>query len=329
VSDPAEPQLADAQLLHIFGHPLEAHCVVFAQWALGRGVEFIFDLPPRPADPSSGLEEALSTIQRAALDDAERARYMDAYEAGRLMIDQTAGPTREEVAQAEARFAEVVTRAAAVLVPKGDLELVRAGLPPAVAARLSVRGVFALPEPPAAAVGHLVPTAPFALVHDAIGQRSNALCAALAAEAAGIPLVVAGPVYDVIYLQTLRACAPNAIVLADASAATIAALYGRAAIVVDAAPRPRSAANALRAIALGALPVIAGSSPLVRLLGPEAPTFPVNSVRECARALGLALARDDRARSVATLHERLAVQRDPATTFTQVMSAYSRAATAV
>ena len=89
----------------------------------------------------------------------------------------------------------------------------------------------------AAAVGPLVGADPFALVEAPIGPLANQLLVARCAGAAGIPLVLAGPVADASYLERVREFGgPGTIVLdAAASARAAGSLRAAAAVVVDAA----------------------------------------------------------------------------------------------
>jgi len=136
-------------------------------------------------------------------------------------------------------------------------------------------------------------------------------------------------VYDVDYLHVLHAIAPNAIVLTEASPGVISALYRQAAVVIDATPRPRSAANLLRAIACGALPLLAQESPLTRITGDSAPSFSSRSRDACAQAIHDALTMPERAQRVETLRAQLASRRDQQASLTTVLEVYSRLVTTV
>jgi len=265
---------------------------------------------------------------RSASDDAERARYLGAYEERRVTGTTRPEPSAEEYARIEERFAELATGAVAVFAAQEDIESLRAWLAPAAAERVLGRGIFGSPEPAPLPIGHLVPSAPFAFVHASIGARSHTLFAALAAESRHVPLVIAGPCYDVEYLQTLRTIAPSAVVLADPQAGVISALYRRASIWVDAAPRPRSAAGLFRAAACGALPVLALESPLARIAGAGIPTFRLASFEDCATTLVGTMALPDSDERIAALQARLAPRSDLAQTFGGLMAAYARVASA-
>jgi hypothetical protein len=323
VTEIGDPSMAGAQLAHIFGAPFEAHTIAFAQAARQNGAGYVFDVPPRPQSPSAFVETMLVVALRSATDDAERARYLEAYEERRVTGATGPEPSPEEYARIEERFAELARGAVAILAAQEDIESLRALLPPSAKERVLARGIFASPEPPPSPIGHLVPSAPFAFVHASIGARSHALFTALAAESRAVPLVVAGPCYDVEYLQTLRANAPSAVVLADPDDGVISALYRRASIWVDAAPRPPSAGGLFRAAACGALPVLAAESPLVRIVGAGAPTFRLTSSEDCATTLALAMSLTDRDDRIAALQARLAPRRDLAQTFGGLMAAYA------
>jgi hypothetical protein len=150
---------------------------------------------------------------------------------------------------------------------------------------------------------------------------------ALGAESRAIPLVIAGPCYDVDYLQTLRTIAPSAVILADPEAGVLSAIYRRAAVWVDAAPRPRSSAGLERATACGLLPVLATESPLARIAGSDTPTFRATSFQECAATVLDAMGLPDREERIVALQERFAPQRDLARKFGGLMTAYAGAAT--
>jgi hypothetical protein len=330
VSSTDDAGLADAQLLHIFGAPTEPHTLAFAEYARGRGLEFVFDCPPQASDPSAFAETIYPILHRLATAEAEVEEYLLAFLAGR--VDRMAVPNEpntDEYARRLVRFGELARSAAGILVMHEDRETMRALVQRAAAERVVPRAVFAGPEPAGAAIGHLVPNVPFAFAHGVIGARSNLMPVAFAAERRRVPLVIAGPVYDVEYLQVLRAAAPSAIVLADAAPAVVSSLFRQAAIYVDAAARPASAGGLFRAVACGALPVLAATSPLARMAGGAAPTFNAASAAHCGDRLAHALGSLDRTMPVAELRVRLLARRNPAAALRDVLAAYSRTATAV
>jgi hypothetical protein len=325
----SDAALADAQLVHIFGDRFDSHTVSFGERARQLGVGYVFDVPPIAPDPSSFPEENFPFVYRAAVDDADIDENLTAYEQRRIDSRGPQQPSRTGQVLAEARFAELTLWAAGVLCVEEDLDALQAVLPAAAAGRIIARGVFALAEPAAGVIGHLVPRRPFAFVHAAIAARSHCLYAAVAAQRLELPLVLAGPVYDLDYLYLLRAMAPSAIVLADAQAQTVSALYRAAAIWVDAAPRPRTAAGVVRAVACGALPVLPMGGGLSRIAGAGAPSFSLASIDDCARVMSEAIAAPDRQTRVSGLRTRLSARRDQNSTYAAVIAAYSRAAISV
>lgn len=322
ISDPA---LKGAQLVHIFGSPCEPHTLAFAEMAIQRGIQYVFDLPPKALDPSGYLEHAFAATYRTALDNADLARYLVAFESAKLDPVGLTDPTPADLALNEARFLQLAATAAAIIALEEDVAELLLALPPAVAERVNSRGVFDQSEPEPAPVGHLVPNRPFVFMHTTLAVRSNALFAAIAAQRAGVPIVIAGPVYDVDYLHLLRGSAPHAIVLADAGAGVVSALYRRADLWIDPAPRPRSAAGLMRAVACGALPVLSAESPLLRIAGSNVPSFAPRSCDDCAGALVRALASGDHEQRILALQRRLSSRRDFALTFSNVMRAYANA----
>jgi hypothetical protein len=320
---PTDAELAGAELVHIFGAPFEPHTLEFAELARARSIPFVFDIAPQPADTSAYLEDALAGICRSAIDDSDLERYLTAYEHDRLDRSTTGGGDAAENARREARFAELTPFAVAVFTLEEDVQHWRGRLPPPGAALVMPRGAFGQDEPQPAPIGHLVPRDPFALIAAPIAARSHALFVALAAERFGFPLVIAGEAYDTDYLETLRAYAPSAVVLAGAERASVSALYRSAAAYVDPAPRPRSCAGLLRAIGCGARPILARQSPLVRLTGSAAATFSLKSIDDCGRVIDAALAARD---GTDAFEPTLAARRDPTAAFGEVMAGYARIA---
>ncbi len=327
VSDPAA--FAPVNLVHIFGSPYDEHCIAFAERARERATDYVFDLPPLPDDPSTYVQTMLPLVCRSSFDEADFSLYLRAYTERSLTGPLPADAGRAVFDGRRARFAELAAGALAVLAAPEDLALLRAMLPPSVAARLASRSAFSTPEPPAARIGHIVPARPFAFVHGTIGADSNALFAALACERHALPIVIAGPTFDVTYLQLLRLKAPSAIVLADPDPAIVSALYRRAAVWVDPAPHARSAAALLRAVACGAVPVLADESPLVRSAPAGVPLFSLRSFDDCARVVRESLQRTDRAECIARLQAAIETRRDPNAAFAAIMAAYLRAPAAV
>jgi hypothetical protein len=319
-----EPKLTQAALVHIVGAPFEEHTVVFAEHAQRSGIDFVFDLCPQPADTSAFLENSFVSLFRAAIDDADIARYLEAYERGNLDPYGVPEVSSDHHPRIAARFAELARHALGILAPAEDVETLRALLPPSLSERIRARGVFVRDEPVPAPIGHLVPREPFAFAFGPIAMRSHSFYTAIAAERHGIPLVIAGPVYDANYLQVIAANAPSAIVLADLDRAAVSALFRAASVYVDAAPRPRSTASLVRAVSCGTLPVLASDSPLARSAGDAAPVFPLKSLDDCARALRGAMQVPDRRERLDNLAARLLPRRDPATALASVIAAYSR-----
>ncbi len=327
-SQTSDAALGQAQLVHIFGAPFEEHTSAFAECAQKCGTPYVFDVPPRPITPSGLSESDFALVCRAVVDDAMVSAYESAYFAGKLDTGGAkAEASAEEYGRLEARFVQLAQHAAALIVMAEDCELMRAALPPSVGSQIRARGVFTEDEPVAEAIGHLVPRAPFIFVHAPIAARSHALLTAVAAERGNLPCVIAGPMYDVEYLQSLRIAAPSTIILADAAPGVTSALYRRAAVWVDAAPRPRSAAALVRAVTCGALPLLAANSPLLRIAGEAALEFSLSSMDDCTRAIASALTCSDREHRIAALQDRLLPRRAEA--LGSVLSAYLRSAAAV
>jgi hypothetical protein len=112
----------------------------------------------------------------------------------------------------------------------------------AIRARTGRRGPVAVvaplaPAAPPLPIGRLAGADRFVLVHAPIGPLANQLLVARCAADAAIPLVLAGPVADVAYLERVREFGgPGLVVLAgEPSPGVAAALRAAAAVVADAA----------------------------------------------------------------------------------------------
>jgi len=120
---------------------------------------------------------------------------------------------------------------------------------------------------PVAETGHLTGDG-FIFAHAPVGMRSNHLTLARAAMAAGLPLVIAGPVIEADYLALLRERTDERVALIAApTPGELAALYRRARVYADVAWVDPGSARSARAALCGASLVLGRSCPAVEQWG--------------------------------------------------------------
>jgi hypothetical protein len=165
-------------------------------------------------------------------------------------------------AEAAAAEADAALRDAALVFAASEAEAEE------IRRRTGRRGTVAVVPSLAAggAAGEAGPFAgpdPFALVEAPIGPLANQLLVARCAGAAGIPLVLAGPVADASYLERVREFGgPGLVVLDGATSARIAgSLRAAAAVVVDAAWVGEGGSRLAAAALAGARLVLANHRP--------------------------------------------------------------------
>lgn len=185
-------------------------------------------------------------------------------------------------------------------------------------------GTFIAPEPNEADVSALVPSEPFALVHAPLLKKNHQLSIVNALRDR-VPLVLAGPISDVIYAGRIQRAATGGIyVVADPSPEVIAALYRRAALIVDPSLRPSGLSRVLRGMMCGALPIFPESSPLRRILSPESPSYNPRSTESIRQAFVDALMDRTRSDRTTTLARRIAPLADTEIAFRNVLNAYAQ-----
>jgi hypothetical protein len=187
-------------------------------------------------------------------------------------------------------------------------------------------GILLAPEPPEDDVSAVIPNVPFVLVHAPLLARNHVLSLAAHRGGLDLPLVIAGPVSDVLYAARLQRRAPaGLVVIADPSPGTVAALYRRAAVIVEPSLRPAGAARVARGVLCGALPMVPDRSPLDPLIAPPGPSYDALQIENTPRALAQALADPQRAEKVAQLQARLRPLCEPDTVFRQYLAGYALA----
>lgn len=185
----------------------------------------------------------------------------------------------------------------------------------------------ALFAPAAASIGGLVGSSDFVLAHVPIAARANLLALARAAEEAGLPLVIAGPVAEAGYLALLREAAGIGVALVTtADEERIRTLYRRARVFADVGWEDRGPARAAAAAMSGAALVLAKSHYAARLWWPGLWTADRASIPSVASALRAAWDGAGAPDSLACAG-RVAAYCDPVMTLTGVVAAYARAQT--
>ncbi|HTW82755.1 MAG TPA: hypothetical protein VMD91_01655 [Candidatus Sulfotelmatobacter sp.] len=246
-------EVAGADLVHIIGV------------RDGRRVRGIVDAARRARIPSAihAYEEDAAaglwwgaTVARLCFeygaDEASVERYLAMLARRAVSVGEATADAPYAPPQAELEESAAALRDAAIVFVASDEEaqrvLRRSGRRTTLAV---VPPLVAIHEP--AAVGQLVGPDPFAFVHAPIAPAANQLLVARSAAAAGIPLVLAGPVLDASYLERVREFGGrDLIVLPEPSAAQAAGLRMAAAVVVDAAWLGEGSARLAAAVLAGA-----------------------------------------------------------------------------
>ncbi len=317
-----------ADLMHFYGSADDAGLHAALARRRERGGPFALTLAPH-APWTGWAEEGHSLVGQLSVDDGRERHYRRAFEAGRFVVDgsvaseDTAGTERRR-----AHFDALVGDASAVFLAPGDeIDAFVARYPNAHAARLTNLPPFPLDELPSESIGALVGDRPFALLHGAVLLRNRQLPIVTALARANLPVVIAGPLSDVNLGVSMRRFAnANAIFLTDPTPGELAALYRRAAVYIDASPRPFGYGRIVRAALCGALPLLPNDSPCVRLFAGNVPTFDGLSVGSAGEAIAAVFADDD-AHRLRVLRAQAAIGRyaDAEATFATIISAYAQA----
>jgi hypothetical protein len=326
-TDPRDPQLGQADLVHVFAAYDDRHLGAAAESALRGRKPLVISLEPLAAY-ANWQEDALLIAVQIGLDRVERAFFFENYAERRIIVRGT--PLLPDAAQVQQRREEflVSARAASAVITAACDEPAllgrEFGLPPdgLIAGAIALGG-----EPDGGdVVSALVPPGPFVLMHAPLVRRSHLLLVLTALAPLDIDVVVAGEPADVDTAISLRAGAGREVLfLTEPAPAVLAGLYARAAVYVEPSLRSRSPARLARAVRAGALPLVARDGPLARLVPPEL-TFSISDPAEIAAAIGGALARPDRVERARMLAAALGGLSDPGRARDAALAAYARAA---
>jgi hypothetical protein len=158
---------------------------------------------------------------------------------------------------------------------------------------------------------HLTGDEPFALLLAPLEPRCNALAALRAAEAAGIPLVVAGPVADAAYCALLHEYAGSrSAIVEEPKSGEEAGLLARARLYLDCSWIPRSLSRLTRVALRGAALVAGRSGWAPELFGSAVHAADSASVPAIAEALSAAWQQRPQAKAAAgSFDQGLALER--------------------
>ena len=198
--------------------------------------------------------------------------------------------------------------------------------------KLGYRGV-SIPVPampslaaPNESIGSVVGPDEFVLLHGPIEPRMNQLFTAVAAQREGLPLMVFGPVADIEFYRYVNEVAgPGVIMLRDdaLSENEIAAIYGRARVVVDPSWSSRGLHRLARGAATGAAIVASSNAYAHEVWGDLVRTVDPADVDGIAMALRGAW--EQQPRIAHALRARTAEKCDPYAVLVATVSAYQQA----
>jgi hypothetical protein len=252
----AEPdELAGAALVHLVGTRDGRRARAVAEAARRIGAPLA--VHAHDDDPAGGGwwggEVARHCFEYGS-DDRDVETYLAMLARHAVAVGPASAGARYAPPEAGAADADAVLRDAAVVFAATEEEA------DAIRARTGRRGPLAVVPPLHAAgtanaqIGALVGPEPFALVHAPIGPLANQLLVARCAAAAGIPLVLAGPVADASYLERVREFGGASLIVLPGEPApeVAAALRASAAVVVDAAWAGEGGSRLAAAVLAGA-----------------------------------------------------------------------------
>jgi hypothetical protein len=324
----ADPRLAQADLVHIFGGIDDAHVTRGAEAARAARLPYFISIDPL-APYTRYYEEGLNAALRLGEDERDKRYFLRLFCERRLHFDEIPIElSAEATAKRDAAFENICSGASAVFLSPCDApEAYCARFPRVPADRVIGASVLLAPEPQEAPVAHLLPARRFLLVHAPFTKRSTLghLLASLGEIA--FDVVVAGPVSEVAIAFTLRRVAGSSTVfLPDPTPGEVTALYRRAHAVAIPMLRPAGAQRLVRSVLSGALPLVARSSPLARLVPPDC-QFDERSREATAAFFEAAMAEDQRPR-VARLAGVLQMVADQRMAIRSIVDMYARVASA-
>ncbi len=270
-------------------------------------------------------ERIVPTLLQLCHDQAELGEYLDMLRVRRLEAPGVNPRRQEPYAGYEAALRELLANADAVIVSgaaeEAFLRELGCGAPPVQA---SPHIGAAQPDDRAAPV---VGTGHFVLVHAPIEPRNNQYLIVRAAEQAGLPLVLAGPIADITYYHRLLLTAgERTVFVPKVDASMAAALYRSARVFADVSWISYGLSRVAQAGAAGCALVLPQGSRAAEMWGASAWVADPCSTDAIAVALGDAWmhAAEPGAR-VAGVAGRIAAWADPKAALRATVQAYAAA----
>lgn len=322
--------IAEVDLVHIFGAAGSPHGLSAMNQARERGLPFVLSLDPLMPDYGTNEEDSMIAALHFGVDEATRQLFLKAKFAGALLIDGIEKEKSEVTAGKDRIFERLAAEATMILLDiSDDPEMFVKRFPKIERSRVSLQGLCIADELDDAvdpADHALIPRQPFALVYAPFVRRSNIATLLAATYEANLNVVLAGPVSDVEHMITLRRCAGrDTLILPDPLPATAAALYRRAAAIVDISHRPTGPGRLVRGVLCGATPLVPIDSCFAWFVEPE-DCFLRTDPASIVRVIKTAIERTDGPQRTARTVARLAASLDQRSSTTSVLTAYARAA---
>jgi hypothetical protein len=313
-------------LVHLFSLPAVAQLERLADATRGAGVTLVVtaNLPDIAAQGVWGSGITLA-VERMSLDEAMSEERLNLVATRKLNAQGMLLGSEPHIGYHDrlARVLKLCDGAIVHCAAEGRLLRERFGF----GGELAVLAPLALTDAPAAEVDSLVGDGEFVLTHLPIGPHSNLLALTRAANAAGLPLVLAGQVADIEYLCALRRWSGDrTAVLTAASNGQIAALYRRARVYADVAWIPGGLARPARAALSGCRLVLSEASYGYELWGNAAAAVDPASAQSIAAGLTAAWNAAADSRATAALAGGIVAACDPARTLSAAVNLYAAAA---
>lgn len=318
--------LRDYDLVHAFSLPAAAQFDSLSKTVSESGVPLIVtaNLPDIAAFGHWG-SGMTAIVERTTLDGTLMAERLELIAKRRLnSLDMTPGNEpyagyHDTVRRTLGRCDGAIVRCAA----EGALLTERFGF----AGEMAEVRPFALTDARVEPVAGLAGDGDFVFAHVSISPRANLLALARGAEAAQIPLVVAGAVDDAAYLTALRRWSAEGVtILTSLSDGQIASLYRRARVFADVSWIPAGLSRPLRALLSGCRVVLASDSYGCAMW--DGIVTPADPASATAIAAGLSVAWVSAADPAATARQGAGIVAacDPAQTLSATVNLYARAA---
>jgi len=317
----AKPDLPHCDLVHVIGLHEPAAALEVVEAARAAGVATV--VSPQLVDLERELYWGSKVSDACFLlrpDEANVAMLLELL-AKRRLADAAATPASGPPPEYTQSVRKALSCAGGVIVAcAGEERLVRERF--GYAGPVERSAPFVVADRPTATT-HLSGAQRFALVLGPLEPRTNALIALRAAEAAGIPLVVAGPVKDAVYAGLLHEFAgETGVIVEDPEPGEVAGLLATAHVFVDCAWVSLGVSRLVRAALAGAAVVASARGWGPELFAPAVESTDPASVDAVVAALQTAWRRE---RATNPLRGRAEAFADRRGSLDRVLAAYGRA----